>query len=59
MIIMRDKEMVSVVIPSFNRADSIRKAAESVLNQTYNNLELIKKTSRFFWKVSCDGETNG
>lgn len=33
--------MVSVIIPSYNRADKIKPAVESVLNQTYADLELI------------------
>lgn len=33
--------LVSVVIPTFNRANRIIKTIESVLNQTYNNLEII------------------
>ena len=33
--------MISVIIPTFNRADTIKRAIESVLNQTYKDLELI------------------
>jgi glycosyltransferase involved in cell wall biosynthesis len=33
--------MVSVIIPTYNRANTIRKAAESVLEQTYKDIELI------------------
>lgn len=33
--------MVSVIIPAYNRADKILPAVESVLNQTYTDLELI------------------
>lgn len=33
--------LVSVVIPTYNRADLVGKAIESVLKQTYKNLELI------------------
>lgn len=33
--------MVSVIIPSYNRADKILPAVESVLNQTYTDIELI------------------
>lgn len=33
--------LVSVVIPVFNHQDYVRQALESVLNQTYSNLELI------------------
>lgn len=34
-------ELVSVVIPSFNRAATISRAIDSVLNQTYSNIEII------------------
>lgn len=33
--------MVSVIIPTYNRADKIKPAVESVLNQTYSDFELI------------------
>lgn len=33
--------MVSVIIPTYNREASIRRSIESVLNQTYTDLELI------------------
>ena len=33
--------LVSVVIPVYNRADTIQKAVRSVLDQTYKNIELI------------------
>ena len=34
-------ELVSVVIPAYNREDTIIRAVNSVLDQTYNNLEVI------------------
>ena len=37
---MRDGK-VSVIIPTYNREKSIRKSVESVLNQTYSDLEVI------------------
>ena len=33
--------MVSVIIPTFNRAYLLGRAVESVLSQTYNNYEII------------------
>ncbi|MDO5558709.1 MAG: glycosyltransferase family 2 protein [Oscillospiraceae bacterium] len=33
--------MISVIIPAYNRENSIKAAVESVLNQTYSDLELI------------------
>jgi len=37
----KEKPLVSVVIPTWNRAHLIMRAANSVLSQTYKNLELI------------------
>ncbi len=41
---------VSVVMPAYNRADTVRRAAESVLAQSFGDLELI---------VVDDGSTDG
>ncbi len=39
--IWNENELISVVIPTYNRAYIIFKSIESVLNQTYRNIELI------------------
>ena len=36
-----NSELVSIIIPTFNRADSITTAVNSALNQTYSNVEVI------------------
>ena len=36
-----NNQLVSVVIPMFNREQTIERAIESVLKQTYSNLEVI------------------
>ena len=36
-----NQSLVSVVIPTFNRADTIISCLDSVLNQTYENIEVI------------------
>ncbi len=36
-----EKNLVSVVIPTYNRRDCIKCSVESVLNQTYSNIECI------------------
>lgn len=38
---MSDSTLVSVVIPTYNRAGLIKRSVESVLNQTYPHLEVI------------------
>lgn len=35
------KDLVSVVIPVYNREKTIVRAVKSVLNQTYKNIEVI------------------
>lgn len=36
-----DKPLVSVIIPTYKRADMLTKAIDSVINQTYKNIEII------------------
>lgn len=38
---MTDAPLVSVIVPTYNRPDFLTKTIQSVLNQTYSNLELI------------------
>lgn len=38
---MEKINLISVVIPTFNRASTIKGAIDSVLNQTYQNIEII------------------
>ena len=38
---MNNTDLISVIIPTYNRAHLIKRSVESVLNQTYKNLELI------------------
>ncbi len=38
---MGEKDLISVIIPSFNREHTILRALESVINQTYSNIEII------------------
>src|SRR5438094_9534760 len=47
---MPEDPLVSVVVPTYNRARLIRETVGSILAQQYDNLELI---------VMCDGCTDG
>lgn len=38
---MEETKKVSVILPVYNGADSVSDSIDSVLNQTYDNLELI------------------
>jgi len=39
--IMQQEPLISVVIPAYNEAQSVRQAIASIQNQTYHNLEII------------------
>ena len=39
--IFRKTNKISIIIPTYNREKLIRKSIQSVLNQTYNNIEII------------------
>lgn len=45
-------ELVSVVIPAYNREKTIREAVESVLEQSYTNLEVIIVRGLLNWQNS-------
>ena len=38
---MDNQHKISVIIPTYNRGNMIERAVRSVLNQTYNNIEVI------------------
>ncbi len=38
---MKNNELITVIIPTYNRERTIKRAIDSVLNQTYKNLELL------------------
>ena len=41
MILSSDKPLVSIIILCYNQADIISRAIESVLNQTYQHIQLV------------------
>jgi len=45
-----NKSLVSIIIPTYNRADVISETIDNVFSQTYKNFELI---------VVDDGSTDG
>lgn len=40
-ILLNQIDLISVIIPTYNRFESLKKSIESVRNQTYKNLEII------------------
>lgn len=38
---MKTNDLISVIIPTYKRSDKIERAIKSVINQTYNNIEII------------------
>ena len=38
---MRQKDLISVIMPTYNDSEYLVKAIEDILNQTYKNFELI------------------
>ncbi|CAH6857074.1 Glycosyltransferase [Vibrio chagasii] len=47
---MKNKELISIYIPTYNRCELLKRAVFSVLNQCYSNIEII---------VVDDGSTDG
>ena len=41
MFIVKEKELISVVITTYNRVELLKKSLNSVINQTYKNIEII------------------
>ena len=38
---IKDDGLISVIMPAYNSAKTIRQSVESALNQTYSNIEII------------------
>lgn len=38
---MNDKDLISIIIPTYKRSDMLQNAIHSVLNQSYDNIEII------------------
>ncbi len=39
--LIKNNDLVSIIIPTYNRQDLLKESVESVINQTYKNIELI------------------
>ena len=40
-VIIQEKNKISIIIPTYNRANLITRSINSALNQTYNNIEVL------------------
>ena len=43
-----EKDRISVIIPVYNVENQIKRCLDSIVNQTYKNLEIILIDDRFF-----------